>query len=54
MDEEGKSHLINSSKNYQNWEVLEIEEGLETNKECAESCPVNVIHIKDKKGNLII
>ena len=56
MDKEKKSHLKNSSLlEDKGWETLEIEDGdLEINKECAEACPVNVIHIRDKKGNLII
>ena len=56
MDKEKKSHLKNSSSlGDKGWETSEIEDGdLEINKECAEACPVNVIHIRDKKGNLII
>ena len=54
---EMKSHLKNSKPLETNpeWETLEIEEkDLAINKEAAEVCPVNVIHIKDEKGNEII
>lgn len=54
MDNEGKSHLKNSQSN-NNWEFLEIDNlDLSVNKEAAEACPVNIIHIRDQKGNLII
>ena len=56
-EDENKSHLKNSKplETNQKWETLEIgEEDLEINKEAAEVCPVNIIHIKDKEGNKII
>ena len=57
MNSEGKAHLKESKhlENKEEWETKEIEdEDLQINKEAAESCPVNVIHIRDKKGNIII
>ena len=57
MDNEGKSHLISSKDldNRQGWETRSIEHhDFKINLESAESCPVNVIHIKDKDGNQII
>ena len=57
MSEEGKAHLKESDQleNKEGWETKEIEEeDLQINKEAAEVCPVNVIHLRDKKGNLII
>ena len=50
MDPDGKSKLIGSKGN-----ALEIgEKDLKCNKEAAESCPVNVIHIKDEKGKDVV
>ena len=49
MDEkdDGKADLIGSKRREDGWEEKEIEEkDLEINKESAEACPVNVIHIK--------
>lgn len=57
MESEGecKSHLKGSKKIYGDKEKLEIsEEDYEVAKEAADCCPVNVIHIKDEKGNKII
>ncbi len=54
MEEEGKSHLKNSIAE-ENKEVLEIDdEHIQINKEAAEACPVNIIHIKDKNGKQIV
>jgi ferredoxin len=51
---DGKANLIGSKEKGDFFE-LEIEEKeLEEMKEAAQSCPVNVIHIYDKKGNKII
>ena len=48
MDEDGKSNIINGKRLENGEEELEIEEkDLEANREAAESCPVNIIHIKD-------
>ena len=55
MDQEGKSHLISSKKLETQWETKEIEEEeFQINKEAAEACPVNVIHLLDKTGKKII
>jgi ferredoxin len=54
--EEAHSTIKGSKKRSDGWEELEISErDLECNKEAAESCPVNVIHITDleKKKKLI-
>lgn len=56
MNEDGKSD-IKSGKNVDNgWQELNFEEkDFEINKEAADSCPVNVIHIvkKDTKEKII-
>ncbi|OIO65453.1 ferredoxin [Candidatus Woesearchaeota archaeon CG_4_10_14_0_2_um_filter_57_5] len=53
MDDEGKSHLEGSSTNDDGWELLDIsDDEFQEQMDAAESCPVNVIHIKnlaDKK-----
>jgi ferredoxin len=56
MSEDGKSDIIGCKKRDDEWEELEIsEKNFSENKEAAESCPVNVIHLKDKKtGEKII
>jgi len=56
MHEDGKSDIVDSSKRDDGWEELDIkEDDFVANKEAAESCPVNVIHIikKDTKEQLI-
>lgn len=51
MNSDGKSDLIGSQKDGTN-EILEIEEkDFEENLEAAESCPVNVIHIKNLEND---
>ncbi|MDP6138871.1 MAG: ferredoxin [Candidatus Woesearchaeota archaeon] len=56
MEEDGKSN-IKGSKNIDNgWQELEIKEkDFAVNKDAADSCPVNVIHIikKDTKEKII-
>ena len=56
MHEDGKAD-IKGGKNLENeWQELDIaEKDFELNKEAAESCPVNVIHIvkKDTKEKII-
>ncbi len=48
MDEDGKSNLKGSNKRQDGWEERDIEEvDFPKNKEAADACPVNVIHIKD-------
>lgn len=56
MHEDGKSDIVNSKKLENGWEELDIEEkDYPINKEAAESCPVNVIHIVNKEtGDKII
>lgn len=50
MSEDGKSDIRNCTKREDGWEELEIEEkDHDLNKEAAEACPVNVIHLTDKK-----
>ena len=56
MHEDGKSDIIGSKKTEDEWEELDIDEkDLACNKEAADSCPVNVIHIinKETKEKLI-
>ena len=48
MDADGKSNIIKGKRLDDGSEEKEIEEkDFETNKEAAESCPVNVIHLKN-------
>ena len=56
MSEDGKSDIIGCKNRDDEWEELDIEEkDFKVNKEAAESCPVNVIHIKNKEtGEKII
>jgi ferredoxin len=51
MDEkDGKSDIIDSKMREDGWEELDIdEEEFHQNKEAADICPVNVIHITDKE-----
>ena len=56
MHEDGKSDIVGSLKKEDETEELDIEEkDFAANKEAADSCPVNVIHIVNKKtGEKII
>ena len=56
MSEDGKSDIVGSIKKDDEWEELDIDEkDFKENKEAADSCPVNVIHIKNKEtGEKII
>ena len=56
MHEDGKSDIVGSKKRDDEWEELDIDEKhFNENKEAADSCPVNVIHIVNKKtGEKII
>ncbi len=60
MDDDGKSDIKNSkhSKNEKGEIILETltidEKDFSKHKEAAESCPVNVIHIKKDNGEKII
>lgn len=43
---DGRSDILGSTKTEEGWEELEIGEAdFETNMNCAEACPVNVIHL---------
>ena len=49
MNEDGKSDIITANTREDGWQELEIdEEDFEADKLAAESCPVNVIHLKKK------
>lgn len=56
MHEDGKSDIVNCRKREDGWEESDIkDEEYGTNKEAADSCPVNVIHIVNKEtGDKII
>ena len=56
MSEDGKSDIVGCKKREDEWEVLDIcEKDYAANKEAADSCPVNVIHIINKEtGEKII
>lgn len=55
MNADGKSDVKGSNTREDGWLELEIDEAdLQCNKEAAESCPVNVIHIDDESGNRLI
>jgi len=50
MHEDGKSDIVGCRKRDDEWEELDIEEkDFQANKEAADSCPVNVIHIINKE-----
>ena len=50
MNEDGKSDIKNGNNLDTGWQDLDIEEkDFEANKEAADSCPVNVIHLVNKK-----
>jgi len=50
MHEDGKSDIVGSKKREDEWEELDIEEkDFAANKEAADACPVNVIHIINKE-----
>ena len=56
MNEDGKSDIVGCRKRDDEWEELDIDEkDYDANKEAADSCPVNVIHIiKKDTGEKII
>ena len=56
MHEDGKSDIVGCKNREDGWEELDIEEkDFQNNKEAAESCPVNVIHLTNKEtGEKII
>lgn len=48
MHEDGKSDIKQCKKRSDGWEERDIDDkDFHTNKEAADSCPVNVIHIKN-------
>jgi len=48
MNDDGKSDINGGKQRSDGWQQLEIDEkAFESNKEAAEACPVNVIHITD-------
>ena len=50
MNEDGKSDIVGSVKKDDETEELDIDEkDFAANKEAADSCPVNVIHIVNKE-----
>ena len=52
MHEDGKSDIKKSIKRPDGWEEREIEETEFTaNKDAADACPVNVIHIRNLQTN---
>ena len=52
MNEDGKSDIKNGNDLDNEWQDLEItQENYEENKEAAEACPVNVIHLVNKETN---
>jgi len=49
MHDDGKSDIKGGKTRDDKWQELEIEgKDFEANKQAAESCPVNVIHLKKK------
>lgn len=55
MSEDGKSDIVGCKKREDGWEELDIaEKDFALNKDAAEACPVNVIHLTDKDGNKLI
>ncbi len=52
MDADGKSDIVGGKKLPNGEEELDIEDkDFKSNKEAADVCPVNVIHIRDKEQN---
>jgi ferredoxin len=52
MNEDGLSDVIGGKTRDDKWQELEIDEAdYEGNLQAAESCPVNVIHLKKKETN---
>lgn len=52
MDDDGKSNVVDAKRLENEHEELDIsDEEFEQNKEAAECCPVNVIHIRNKETN---
>lgn len=52
MNDDGKSDVKGGKKRKDGWQEREIsEKEFDANKQAAETCPVNVIHIKNKEKN---
>lgn len=49
MAEDGKSKLLGANINQKTGNYELLVERIECNQEAADSCPVNIIHIKSKK-----
>jgi len=50
MNDDGKSDIVNAKDREDGWQEMDLEEkDFEQNKEAAESCPVNVIHLTDNE-----
>ncbi|MAE13534.1 hypothetical protein CMO92_03135 [Candidatus Woesearchaeota archaeon] len=55
LDDDGKANITKAEQLKNGQQRLEIKDkDLEIMKDAAESCPVNVIHIKDKTGKSIV
>jgi ferredoxin len=55
-EKDGKSDIVNGEHRKDGWQELDIEEkDFQPNKEAADVCPVNVIHLtnKEKKEKII-
>lgn len=51
MNADGKSDIIGGKNMENEWEQLDIDESeFDGNKQAAESCPVNVIHLSEKQS----
>jgi ferredoxin len=51
MGEDSRSELIGSKTRKDGWQELELDDStIKAEKETAEACPVNVIHIKKKES----
>ncbi len=54
MNDDSKADIIGGKSRKDGWQELEIsEDDLKQDKETAESCPVNVIHIKKGTEKII-
>lgn len=50
MNEDGKSDIKQAKDREDGWQIKEIDEkDFAANKEAADACPVNVIHLVDKE-----
>lgn len=56
MNDDGKSDIKGGKSRKDGWQELDISgDDFEVNKQAAESCPVNVIHLKNREtGEKII